>query len=284
MGCASTYITMKLLLIFSIFTSFCYFVLSATPFDESEWQSYMEKYDKKYTSTSAMDAHKNMYMKNKEMVESHNKKFENKQETYKMCLNKFADMLPNEFPRHDRPITDKKNRLKRQINSLKQIFLRKKDICIPESVDWRKEGAVTHVKHQGNCGSCWAHATAGVIEGIYSEPNCLKSNFVNELNHEMLVVGYGKKNGIDYWIVKNSFGETWGENGYVLVKRGVNTCGIASDATFPIILPTGAPKCGTKSRCGPESRFASTAAAPPLRNAAFVLVLSMVNLFALSIQ
>ncbi|XP_042605645.1 procathepsin L [Cyprinus carpio] len=68
--------------------------------------------------------------------------------------------------------------------------------------------------------------------GIYKESNCNPNN----LNHAVLVVGYGSEGGKDYWIIKNSWGTGWGEGGYMrMIRNGKNTCGIASYALYPIV-------------------------------------------------
>ncbi|KAI4872934.1 hypothetical protein NFI96_023620, partial [Prochilodus magdalenae] len=68
--------------------------------------------------------------------------------------------------------------------------------------------------------------------GIYEEANCNPNN----LSHAMLLVGYGSEGGKDYWIIKNSWGASWGEGGYMrMTRNGKNSCGIASYALYPII-------------------------------------------------
>ena len=49
-------------------------------------------------------------------------------------------------------------------------------------------------------------------------------------DHAMVVVGYGTENGQDYWLIKNSWGKDWGENGYLRLIRGYNACGIGTGA------------------------------------------------------
>jgi len=57
---------------------------------------------------------------------------------------------------------------------------------------------------------------AGIFEGCTS----------SDTDHAVTVVGYGTDNGVDYWLIKNSWGPDWGENGFIRLQRGVGMCGI----------------------------------------------------------
>jgi C1A family cysteine protease len=67
--------------------------------------------------------------------------------------------------------------------------------------------------------------------GILSDPTCGLN-----LDHGVLVVGYGTDSTTNtpYWIVKNSWGASWGESGYVRLIRNKNECGIAQEPSYPL--------------------------------------------------
>jgi hypothetical protein len=70
---------------------------------------------------------------------------------------------------------------------------------------------------------------------IYDSTTCSEDTLVS--NHCVLVVGYGTSEGYgDYWLVKNSYGSSWGEEGYMRMKRSEkNLCGIYSEAICPVL-------------------------------------------------
>jgi len=67
--------------------------------------------------------------------------------------------------------------------------------------------------------------------GIYYEPDC-----TDDTNHAALLVGFGSEQGQDYWTVKNSYGLSWGESGFIRIARNLdNVCGVTSDLLYPIV-------------------------------------------------
>merc|ERR1719322_984268 len=275
-----------------------------------------------------------IYMENKARIAKHNAKAIKGHKSYFLKMNHYGDMLHHEFMKNmlGFDYQAKKKLLKSAAHSLEIVsWIAPANVEYPLSVDWRTKGAVTPVKNQGQCGSCWAFSTTGSLEGqhfrktgklvslseqnlvdcstkygnhgcsgglmdlafkyirdnhgldteqsypyegqedrcqfkrsdvgaddkgyvdvptgdeealakalasvgpvsvaidashrsfqfyshgIYDEPDCSPQ----ALDHGVLAVGY--------FLVKNSWGETWGDGGYVkMTRNGQNQCGIAS--------------------------------------------------------
>lgn len=309
------------------------------------WDLY-ERWRSHHTvSRSLDDKHKrfNVFKENVKHVHNVNKM----DKPYKLKLNKFADMTSHEFRTH---FAGSKIHHHRMLHGKKTSgsgsFMYAGADNVPPSVDWRKKGAVTPIKDQGQCGSCWAFSTVASVEGInqiktgklvslseqelvdcdtsqnqgcngglmdlafdfikknggltteenypykaadgkcdkfkmnapkvsidghedvpendegallkavanqpvsvaidagsqdmqfYSE-GVFTGQCGTELNHGVVAVGYGTTlDGTKYWIVRNSWGEEWGEKGYIRMERGISAkeglCGIAMEASYPI--------------------------------------------------
>merc|ERR1712216_771863 len=302
---------------------------------EGLWQNFVSEHSKTYSPHEVMGRYA-IFKDNMDFIVDHNKNHADKL-GYTVGVNEFADMTNAEFKRKmtglNAPIT--KRNLNIEVHD---------EAAAPASVDWVAKKAVTPVKNQGQCGSCWAFSTTGSVEGInaittgklqsfseqelvscagsYGNQGCngglmdngfkyimskgdvLESNYPytgktgtcqssktspfavkvtgykdvqasneaqlqaavaqqpvsvaieadqsgfqfyksgvfsgtcgTKLDHGVLVVGYGSDGGKGYWKVKNSWGATWGKEGYILMARGSGSgagqCGIAMQPSYP---------------------------------------------------
>lgn len=106
--------------------------------------------------------------------------YEKGSESYSLALNKFADWTHEEFLRLNGYYPSQAPEALRKAFSSHLVSKRS---TIPDSKDWRKDGAVTPVRDQSNCSSCWAIAAVGALEGFYF----LKKQTLNTLSVQQLV-------------------------------------------------------------------------------------------------
>ncbi|XP_041675675.1 cathepsin L-like [Drosophila eugracilis] len=134
---------------------------SPNPISYQDWLDFKQKHGKIYQDEAEELSRRNVYHQNKELIQQHNLRFSKGLETFKLAVNQFTDLLTTEMNQmmSDSSFTHT------QVPS-GSTFISPVYFTLPESVDWRSMGAVTPVKHHGyTCGSSWAFAAAGALEG-----------------------------------------------------------------------------------------------------------------------
>ena len=303
----------------------------------SRFTNFQEKFAKKYENVQELETRFSVFRENFRNIITHNA---DRNQSFTMGVNQFTDLTPEEFK------AQMIRGLKAPVGSYGCGTFSNSASGTPASIDWRTKGAVTTVKDQGQCGSCWTFSSTGAMEGawaiakgqlidlaeqelvdcaglkygsmgcnggqmegafkfIIENGQCAASSYPytakdgtchscsavahatscsdvkpndqlslkaavakqpvavaieadtkyfqsysggvltssscgTSLDHGVLAVGYGEENGQKYWLVKNSWGTSWGEQGYVKIGRSDSTndagiCGIAMDPSFPTV-------------------------------------------------
>lgn len=306
--------------------------------EENEFKNYITVHSKSYSSQSEFENRFRIFRDNMAFIRRHN----SQKSTITLGPNKFTDLTPAEFKSKylsSRKSFDIENDVE---NVSDEVEL---NLELPTQVDWRTKGAVTPIKDQGQCGSCWAFSATGAIEsawivaghsmvtlseqqlvdcahlygnlgcqggfyrnaynyviankGITTESNypyqakdglCNKSkasqvsaSIVSKFNvpanspsalqaavaqqptsvsveadqaiwqsyqsgvvtsgcgtnldHDILAIGYDTTGSTPFWIVKNSWGVSWGMSGYIqiAITSGDGVCGINMTPGYPVV-------------------------------------------------
>ena len=116
-----------------------------------------------------------VYADNKEYVDQHMKEYAEGKHTFTVALNKVADLTTEEWNSMYKGL--------KMGSSMPHELHKPTGKQAPASQDWRQYGAVTEVKDQGQCGSCWAFSATGALEGAW----VLSSRSMVPLSKQQLV-------------------------------------------------------------------------------------------------
>ncbi|KAH7646660.1 ale o 1 allergen [Dermatophagoides farinae] len=150
-----------------------------SPLLDDRWIHFKETYNRQYANEQEEQYRRNIFMKNAELIEQHNRdKYSKGLSTFELGLNKFADMTLDEFRSKHNGYRDD-----HQKSSNNENYNDNDISSLPDEIDWTKRGVVTPVKDQGRCGSCWAFSAVASIESQHA----LKTGKLIELSEQNLV-------------------------------------------------------------------------------------------------
>jgi cathepsin L len=165
---------------------------------------------KNYSSSVEDKFRLKIFTENKAKIARHNALYHQGEKSYSMKVNSYADLLHHEFLGMMNGFNYEQ---KKQMNDgITQIV--PAHVELPDEVDWRAHGAVTDVKNQGQCGSCWAFSTTGALEGQHFR----KTGKLVSLSEQNLVdcsASFGN-NGCNGGLMDNAFR-------YIKANGGIDT-------------------------------------------------------------
>ncbi|KAF8007758.1 hypothetical protein BT93_K1681 [Corymbia citriodora subsp. variegata] len=121
------------------------------------YEQWMARFGRVYKDEEESQRRFEIFKTNVQHIESLNRAGD---KPYKLSVNQFADLTNEEFKA--------RNRFKSNVLSSKATSFKYENVtAVPSSMDWRRKGAVTPVKEQGVCLSCWAFSAVAAVEGIH---------------------------------------------------------------------------------------------------------------------
>ena len=188
------------------------------------FEKWLAKYRKAYASFEEKLKRFEVFKDNLKHIDEINKKVT----SYWLGLNEFADLTHEEF---EATYLGLRNDLPRRSRGAFSSNFRYEDVNdLPKSVDWRKNGAVTDVKNQGQCGSCWAFSTVAAVEGINQ---IVSGNLTSLSEQELIDCSTDGNNGCNGGMMDYAFS-------YIASSGGLHT-----EEAYPYLMEEGA--CDQKS-------------------------------------
>ncbi|XP_065867933.1 zingipain-2-like [Euphorbia lathyris] len=190
-------------------------------------EQWIARFGRLYKDANEKAMRFKIFEENVQRIDSFNSEAD---KSYRLAVNQYADLTNKEF-------RESRNRLNGRKNSA-QIwgFRYENDSGVPDSVDWRKKGAVTPIKDQGQCGSCWAFSAVAAVEGIHE----IKTGKLIALSEQEIVDCDTRNHGCQGGLMDDAF--------KFIVEHG-----LASEAMYPYNASDST--CNTEAEGKPSARI-----------------------------